>query len=215
MLDSLNEAGYRIRILKSTDAQNLQNFQNINQLIEMDLDTDKVTSQVQLIHYESAEFYRHVLVSYNGNPVATGSLNITSAPIKVVKENEEYEQTNIDEHELEQEPFSNLRAVIQYVMLDPKVVTNPQKDATVIKTLQALECLAWLYNCQKLQMELTTVPTSYLNSQNYWLVVRNQCYYYNKNVVENLKKMPKETREEFIMLSNQESANYVNFAPVV
>lgn len=79
-----------------------------------------------------------------------------------------------------------MRAVIQYIMLDGNLVNTPQKDAAIYKTLQALESLAWLYNCNKLQLELTAVPTEYLNNKNYWIVIRQKSFYYNKNIESNL-----------------------------
>ena len=54
----------------------------------MDLDKSKISEHVNLVNYEHAEFYRHILICYNGKPVATGSLNITSEPIKIYRDEE-------------------------------------------------------------------------------------------------------------------------------
>ena len=77
MLESLNADGFTLRVLKSSECSILSNFKNINELLEINQDLDMIKQQVNLINYESAEFYRHVLVNYNGKPVATGCLNIT------------------------------------------------------------------------------------------------------------------------------------------
>ena len=89
MLESLNADGFTLRVIKSSECNILSNFNNINELLEINQDLDMIKQQVNLINYESAEFYRHVLVSYNGKPVATGCLNITQAPILLRKTTEE------------------------------------------------------------------------------------------------------------------------------
>lgn len=80
-------------------------------------------------------------------------------------------------------------------MLDTDIIKTGQKDMTIEKTLQSLEAMAWLYNCNKLQLELTIVPSEYLNKSQFWMVSRNKCFYYNKNSLMNLKKLPVQTQE--------------------
>lgn len=60
-------------------------------------------------------------------------------------------------------PFENFRGVIQYVMIDKNHLDSEQRDLTIEKTLQCLEAIGWLYNCNKIQLELTTIPSEYLD----------------------------------------------------
>ena len=66
-------------------------------------------------------------------------------------------------------------------MIDKSIVSSPDKDAIIYKTLNSLEGLAWLYNCNKVQIELTSVPKQYLDKKNYSMVARDHYYYFNKN----------------------------------
>ena len=47
-------------------------------------------------------------------------------------------------------------------MVDQNHIKSDEKDATIDKLLEALEAMAWLYNCKKLQMELRAIPSKYL-----------------------------------------------------
>lgn len=112
LLETLNEGGFTVRVMKSSECSNLHNFANINELLKINQDTDKLKMQVQLINLQSAEFYRHLLVSYQGKPVACGCINITQAPIIVNKESDEQQTPLQTDNFLMDQPFQNFRAVI-------------------------------------------------------------------------------------------------------
>lgn len=65
----------------------------------MNQDADLIKNRVKLINLESAEFYRHFLVCYKGRPVASGSVNITSAPIGIKKQNDDDSDMGVEEQQ--------------------------------------------------------------------------------------------------------------------
>lgn len=73
-----------------------------------------------------------------------------------------------------------------FIMIDKEFVGDPKtpnelRDQGINKVVQTLEALAWLYNCSKLQLELTSLPQEFADHNDFWMVNRNKCYYYNKN----------------------------------
>ena len=77
VLDSLSHLGYSVRVLLASDCKDLDNFENVNDLIDLELGPEMLKNQVKLIDLESAEFFRTLILSKDDKPVATGSINIT------------------------------------------------------------------------------------------------------------------------------------------
>ena len=129
MLDSLSRGNYSVRIMSTSQLKELENFQNITDVLKINLEPGKLNKMVQLINLESAEFYKTVIVYQNGKPVATGSLNITQVPIFLKKpDDDDY----VDPRQIEiDEPYQNFRAVIQYIMVDQEHLNSPKKDVTI------------------------------------------------------------------------------------
>ena len=129
MLDSLSRGNYSVRIMSTSQLKELENFQNITDVLKINLEPGKLNKMVQLINLESAEFYKTVIVYQNGKPVATGSLNITQVPFFLKKpDDDDY----VDPRQVEiDEPYQNFRAVIQYIMVDQEHLNSPKKDVTI------------------------------------------------------------------------------------
>ena len=80
-------------------------------------------------------------------------------------------------------------------MLEKEHFDSAQMDVTIENVLQALEALALLYNSNKIQLELNTVPPEYLNKSDFWVVMRNKRFFYNKNKETSIKSLPWNTQK--------------------
>ena len=118
--------------MKPSLFKQLDNFQNINELLDLNVDNDKLAKMVRLIDLESAEFYKTIILYQNGRPVASGCINVTQVPITYKNDDSDKIDLNFDtlikttvydvleqkkKKEMEN-PFENFRCVIQYIMLD-------------------------------------------------------------------------------------------------
>ena len=65
---------------------------------------------------------------------------------------DEPEYSSEDPQEMYLELLEKQRAVINSALLDPSVAQMPEKGVIVAKLFEALEAVAWLYNCRKLQI---------------------------------------------------------------
>ena len=81
LMVSMCDEHFTVKILYSSNSVELSNLQNISDILDIKQDLDKRKKVANLINLESAEYYRFVIVYHQGNPIASGCINITRAPI--------------------------------------------------------------------------------------------------------------------------------------
>lgn len=93
---------------------------------------------------------RTVAVLRNNKPIAHGTINITNVPITLKKVTDDDYNVLVEEREFIEDPFQNARAVVTTVKVDSAAASSGQWSQGVDRLMQALEAVAWLYNCNKL-----------------------------------------------------------------
>ena len=85
-----------MKTLQSSDCKDLANFQNVNELLDINQNEEILKHRVNLINVKAAEFYHSLILCKDGTPVATGTINITQLPIvgKEVLEDDQQWTTN-------------------------------------------------------------------------------------------------------------------------
>ena len=81
MLESLNVVNYSVKAMQPSQCKDLADLKNINELLKIDFDSEKLKRMVVLINQKSAEFFKTLIIYKNGKPVAAGCINITQVAI--------------------------------------------------------------------------------------------------------------------------------------
>lgn len=77
-------------------------------------------------------------------------------------------------------------------MINKKAMQTPKdiREKAIEKLVSSLEALAWLYNCSKVQVDVSTFPSQFIENNNYWFVMKKRCYFFNKNYATGIVQMP-------------------------
>ena len=140
--------------------------------------------------------------------IASGYMRIKEAPVFKIQPEDEFYVPSEDEKELLNDPFLNTEAVIQSIKLDRSLIQSGQHVDIIYKEIEALEAIAWLYNCHRLQCDESLIPVDMSQTADFWLIKRRGSYYYSKNKETNLRKLP-DNAKKMIKQANKESAEAV------
>ena len=109
-----------------------------------------------------------------------------------------------DIHQHPKEDEVEMRAVIQYLMMDEEFFRMNKKDwKEALKHLvKGMEALAWLHNCKMLQSQMGHMSRELFCDLGFWMITRSKYLFYTKNRNQSCKSFIPRTND-LIMESNK------------
>lgn len=87
------------------------------------------------MNQDSIEITYTIIVYFESNKIALGSINVTQDSIFPSNINDEAYDEKTEELALIENPFKDLRAVIEYIKIDSECVKNGKHSMVIEKTI--------------------------------------------------------------------------------